>query len=83
LNRLDTEVSSEMRFIASAISAATLSGRTLGEMRTASVAGIDPSEAQLAFARTRAAVRGAEFRQADAMALPFPMTLSARPACHQ
>jgi SAM-dependent methyltransferase len=38
----------------------------------AEVQGIDPSEAQLAFARTRPAARVAEFRQGDAMALPFP-----------
>jgi SAM-dependent methyltransferase len=38
----------------------------------ASVQGIDPSEAQLAYARTRAALRGVQFRQGDAMALPFP-----------
>src|SRR5438874_42625 len=37
----------------------------------AEVQGIDPSEAQLAFARTRPAARLAEFRQGDAMALPF------------
>jgi SAM-dependent methyltransferase len=37
-----------------------------------SVAGIDPSEAQLAYARTRPASRIAQFRQGDAMALPFP-----------
>lgn len=37
-----------------------------------SVQGIDPSEAQLAFARTRPAARAAQFRQGDAMALPFP-----------
>jgi SAM-dependent methyltransferase len=36
------------------------------------VDGIDPSEAQLAFARTRPASSIARFRQADAMALPFP-----------
>ena len=35
------------------------------------VEGIDPSEAQLAFARTRPASRLAKFRQGDAMALPF------------
>jgi|SoiMethySBSTD1v2_1073268.scaffolds.fasta_scaffold313499_1 ubiquinone/menaquinone biosynthesis C-methylase UbiE len=35
------------------------------------VQGIDPSEGQLAFARTRPASRVAEFRQGDAMALPF------------
>src|ERR1700676_2607787 len=39
----------------------------------AEVQGIDPSEAQLAFARTRPAARVAEFRQGDAMALPFPV----------
>ena len=38
----------------------------------AEVQGIDPSEAQLAFARTRPAARVARFRQGDAMALPFP-----------
>jgi SAM-dependent methyltransferase len=37
----------------------------------ASVHGIDPSEEQLAFARTRPALRIAQFRQGDAMALPF------------
>jgi len=37
----------------------------------AEVQGIDPSEAQLAFARTRPGVAGATFQQGDAMALPF------------
>src|SRR3954465_12881149 len=37
-----------------------------------SVQGVDPSEAQLAFARTRPALAVAQFRQGDAMALPFP-----------
>ncbi len=37
-----------------------------------SVHGVDPSEAQLAFARTRAVSRVAEFSLGDAMALPFP-----------
>ena len=36
------------------------------------IVGIDPSEGQLAFARTRPASRLAEFRSGDAMALPFP-----------
>ena len=36
------------------------------------VQGVDPSESQLAFARTRPASRLAEFRAGDAMALPFP-----------
>ncbi len=34
--------------------------------------GIDPSEAQLAFASARPAMHGAKFLQGDAMALPFP-----------
>lgn len=38
----------------------------------AAVHGIDPSEAQLAFARTRPGSRVAQFRLGDAMALPFP-----------
>src|SRR6266481_4902427 len=37
----------------------------------AEVQGIDPSQGQLAFARARPAARVAEFRQGDAMALPF------------
>jgi ubiquinone/menaquinone biosynthesis C-methylase UbiE len=36
------------------------------------VQGIDPSEGQLAFARTRPGARGAVFQTGDAMALPFP-----------
>jgi SAM-dependent methyltransferase len=36
------------------------------------VQGIDPSEGQLAFARSRLATRVAEFRLGDATALPFP-----------
>ena len=38
----------------------------------AAVDGVDPSEAQLGFARTRPASRVAQFRHGDAMALPFP-----------
>lgn len=34
--------------------------------------GIDPSAAQLAFARTRPALRDADLREGDAMALPYP-----------
>jgi ubiquinone/menaquinone biosynthesis C-methylase UbiE len=37
----------------------------------AAVEGIDPSEAQIAFARTRPSARLARFQQGDAMALPF------------
>jgi len=38
----------------------------------AEVQGIDPSEGQLSFARSRPAARVAQFHQGDAMALPFP-----------
>jgi ubiquinone/menaquinone biosynthesis C-methylase UbiE len=38
----------------------------------AEVQGIDPSEGQLAFARSRSTSRVTEFRLGDAMALPFP-----------
>lgn len=38
----------------------------------AAIEGIDPSDAQLAFARTRPAGRIAKFRQGDAQALPYP-----------
>jgi SAM-dependent methyltransferase len=36
------------------------------------VQGIDPSDAQIAFARTRPAARLAQFQLGDALALPFP-----------
>src|SRR5689334_6293259 len=35
------------------------------------VQGVDPSESQIAFARTRPGALGARFQQGDAMALPF------------
>jgi ubiquinone/menaquinone biosynthesis C-methylase UbiE len=38
----------------------------------AEVQGIDPSDGQLAYARTRPGARPAQFQQGDAMALPFP-----------
>src|SRR5215470_2694268 len=38
----------------------------------AEVQGIDSSEGQLAFARERPGARMTQFRQGDAMALPFP-----------
>src|SRR5882672_7389748 len=41
----------------------------------AEVHGIDPSEGQLKYARARPGTRMAEFRQGDAMALPFPDNL--------
>jgi SAM-dependent methyltransferase len=39
--------------------------------RPVEVQGVDPSEGQIAFARTRQGAAGAQFRQGDAMALPF------------
>lgn len=39
--------------------------------KPAAVEGVDPSEGQLAFARTRPGAPMAQFRQGDAMALPF------------
>lgn len=38
----------------------------------AAVAGVDPSEAQIAYARARPALRAAQLHQGDAMALPLP-----------
>jgi ubiquinone/menaquinone biosynthesis C-methylase UbiE len=46
--------------------------RLIERCAPAEVQAIDPSEGQLAFARQRPAARIAEFRQGDAMALPFP-----------
>ena len=48
------------------------SERIVERFKPTEVQGIDPSEGQLAFARTRPAARLAKFRQGDAMALPFP-----------
>ena len=44
----------------------------VGRCAPVEVQGVDPSEGQLAFARKRPALRAAEFRQGDAMAVPFP-----------
>jgi SAM-dependent methyltransferase len=44
----------------------------VGRCAPASVRGVDPSEGQLAFARSRPAARFAQFSRGDAMALPFP-----------
>jgi ubiquinone/menaquinone biosynthesis C-methylase UbiE len=43
----------------------------LGRCAPAEVQGIDPSEGQLAYARTRPGARDALFQRGDAMALPF------------
>jgi SAM-dependent methyltransferase len=44
----------------------------VGRCAPVNVHGVDPSEAQLAYARTRPASRVAQFTRGDAMALPFP-----------
>jgi ubiquinone/menaquinone biosynthesis C-methylase UbiE len=46
--------------------------RLIERCAPAEVQGIDPSDAQLAFARTRSDARIAQFHQDDATALPFP-----------
>ena len=43
----------------------------VGQCKPSEIQGIDPSEPQLAFARTRPGARGARFLHGDAMALPF------------
>lgn len=43
----------------------------VGQCAPESVHGIDPSDAQLCFARSRPQTRGVEFRQGSAMALPY------------
>jgi ubiquinone/menaquinone biosynthesis C-methylase UbiE len=47
-------------------------GRVCERVAPAEVQGIDPSEAQLAFARQQHAGRPVQFHHGDAMALPFP-----------
>ncbi|GAA5235147.1 methyltransferase domain-containing protein [Verticiella sediminum] len=44
----------------------------IGRCHPASVRGVDPSEEQLAYARMRPALRTVQFRQGDAMVLPYP-----------
>jgi SAM-dependent methyltransferase len=52
--------------------AATVTELVVERYAPAEVQGIDPSEGQLAYARARPSTRRAEFRQGDAIALPFP-----------
>src|SRR5437868_15259868 len=63
---------SGLRWIDIGCGSGAFSERLVEHCAPAEVQGIDPSEAQLAFARTRPAARLAQFRQGDAMALPFP-----------
>ena len=49
----------------------TFTEQLIQRCAAAEAQGIDPSEAQLAFARTRPGAAGAVFLQGDAMALPF------------
>src|SRR5271170_3723159 len=44
----------------------------IGRCSPAVVTGIDPSDGQIAYARTRSSTKMAQFRVADAQALPFP-----------
>lgn len=46
--------------------------RVVERCAPAEIHGVDPSEAQLAFARTRPATRVAQFHKGHAMTLPFP-----------
>lgn len=46
--------------------------RIVARCQPSSLHGIDPSNAQLAYARTRPALGGADLRQGDAQALPWP-----------
>ncbi|MGE0360981.1 MAG: methyltransferase domain-containing protein [Vicinamibacterales bacterium] len=46
--------------------------RIVARCQPSSLHGIDPSSAQLAYARTRPALGGADLRQGDALALPWP-----------
>lgn len=47
-------------------------GKVIERCAPAAVRGVDPSEAQLNFARARGLGETAQFRQGEAMALPFP-----------
>lgn len=47
-------------------------GMLVGRCDPASVHGVDPSEEQLVYARARPELCSAQFRQGDAMAMPYP-----------
>jgi ubiquinone/menaquinone biosynthesis C-methylase UbiE len=61
-----------LRWVDIGCGSGALTERLIERCAPAEVQAIDPSEGQLAFARQRPAARVAEFRQGDAMALPFP-----------
>ncbi len=61
-----------LRWIDVGCGSATFTELIVAKHAPAEVQGIDPSDAQLAFARARSGTRMAEFRKGDAMALPFP-----------
>jgi SAM-dependent methyltransferase len=63
---------SGLRWIDIGCGSGAFSERLVERCAPAEVHGVDPSEAQLSFARTRPAARLAQFRRGDAMALPFP-----------
>jgi ubiquinone/menaquinone biosynthesis C-methylase UbiE len=60
-----------LRWIDVGCGSATFTELIIAKHAPAEVQGIDPSDAQLAFARARSGTRMAEFRKGDAMALPF------------
>ena len=62
----------ELRWIDVGCGSGAFSQLLVDRCAPAEVRGIDPSEGQLAFARTRPAARLAQFQRGDAMALPFP-----------
>jgi SAM-dependent methyltransferase len=62
---------SGLRWIDVGCGTGAFSALVVEHCKAAEVQGVDPSEAQIAFARTRPAAQLAEFRQGDASALPF------------
>jgi SAM-dependent methyltransferase len=60
-----------LRWLDVGCGSATFTELIIAKHAPAEVQGIDPSDAQLAFARARSGTQMAEFRKGDAMALPF------------
>jgi ubiquinone/menaquinone biosynthesis C-methylase UbiE len=60
-----------LRWVDVGCGSGAFSERIVDRCQPAEVQGVDPSEGQLAFARTRPAARLAQFQHGDAMALPF------------
>src|ERR1051326_1414326 len=64
--------SSGLRWADIGCGSGAFTGRLLDRVAPVEVHGVDPSEAQLAFARRQHAGRPAQFHHGDAMALPLP-----------